>query len=133
MYTLRRTLVSATAIVAMVQYCPAPFLAVIPEAVAVGLETASDVIDVVGGKYSTISVCFDDDPRSASMALVILIALRFSHIKGVRPDMLIRADCVGGMPRRESFSNLEEAKITLQLTYFYRRCWNRRSCGEGGQ
>lgn len=56
MYTPRRTLVSATAIVAMVQYCPAPFLAVIPEAVAVGLETASDVIDVVGGTYSTVLV-----------------------------------------------------------------------------
>lgn len=56
MYTVRRTLVSATAIVAMVQYCPAPFLAIIPEAVAVGLETASDVIDVVGGKCSIILV-----------------------------------------------------------------------------
>lgn len=50
MYSLKNTVISAAAIMAMVQYCPAPFLAVIPEAVAVGLEAASDVIEVAGGK-----------------------------------------------------------------------------------
>lgn len=70
MYSLKNTVLSATAIVAMVQYCPAPFLAVIPEAIAVGLETASDVIDVAGGKL------FSSLIHSFSRFRFVLVQLR---------------------------------------------------------
>ncbi len=41
--------ISAIALAAMVQFCPAPFLALIPEAVAVGLGAVSGVIGAAGG------------------------------------------------------------------------------------
>lgn len=111
MYTVSRTLVSATAIVAMVQYCPAPFLAVIPEAVAVGLETASDVIDVVGGKCSDILVYFMDQCLPVSMVSMILVILRFDHDKATHPEIFIGEECVGEVARRGRLSDFLEGTI----------------------
>lgn len=108
MYTVRRTLVSATAIVAMVQYCPAPFLAVIPEAVAVGLETASDVIDVVGGKCSIILVYFMDQCRPVSM---VLVPLRYDHDTAAHPEIFIGEECVGEIARQGGLSGFLEGAI----------------------
>jgi hypothetical protein len=44
MVSFSKVTVQTVALVALVQYCPAPFLAAIPVAVAAGLETASAVV-----------------------------------------------------------------------------------------
>ncbi|TVY16137.1 hypothetical protein LARI1_G006239 [Lachnellula arida] len=41
------TALPAVALIAMVQYCPAPFLAAIPEAVAIGIGAASGVVSAI--------------------------------------------------------------------------------------
>jgi hypothetical protein len=44
MPSISKTVLPAIAVIAMVQYCPAPFLAAIPAAVAVGLGAVSSVV-----------------------------------------------------------------------------------------
>lgn len=48
MPSISKAAVSAFALVAMVQYCPAPFLALIPEAVAVGMGAVGSAVGAAG-------------------------------------------------------------------------------------
>jgi hypothetical protein len=53
--TLKNTIISATALVALVQFCPAPFLAAIPAAVAVGIGTVSTAASAAAAVGGTVT------------------------------------------------------------------------------
>ncbi|KAI0390905.1 hypothetical protein F5Y17DRAFT_461336 [Xylariaceae sp. FL0594] len=49
-----KTFIAAAAAVALVQYCPAPFLALIPEGIAAGLGAVSGVVGAAAGVAGTV-------------------------------------------------------------------------------
>lgn len=51
----KTALTATAALAALIQFCPAPFLAVIPEAIAVGLSSAEEAIDVAADVAGTVS------------------------------------------------------------------------------
>lgn len=59
MSSFKTTVISATALVAMVQFCPAPFVPAIAEAVAVGFSTVGDVVSAAGTVAGTVQTVED--------------------------------------------------------------------------